>query len=35
MIINITEMAKVAFNNMIKNYNVDKSNIRVYLKSIA
>lgn len=35
MIINITDMAKVALNNMIKDYNVDSNNIRVYLKSIA
>lgn len=35
MIINITDMAKVALNNMIKDYNVDRNNIRVYLKSIA
>lgn len=35
MIINITEIAKVALDNMIKDYNVDSNNIRVYLKSIA
>lgn len=35
MIINITDMAKVALDNMLKDYNVDINNIRIYLKSIA
>lgn len=35
MIINITDLAKAAFNNMFRSYNVNSKYIRVYLKEIA
>lgn len=35
MIINITDLAKAALNDMFKNYNISKKYIRVYLKEIA
>ena len=35
MIINITDLAKAALNDMFKNYNISEKYIRVYLKEIA
>lgn len=38
MIINITDMAKIALDEMLKNYNNDediRKYIRIYLKEIA
>ena len=32
MIINITDLAKAALNDMFKNYNISEKYIRVYLK---
>lgn len=35
MIINITDLAKAALNDMFINYNISEKYIRVYLKEIA
>ncbi len=35
MIINITDLAKNALDNLFIEYNVDLKNIRLYLKEIA
>lgn len=35
MIVNITDLAKAALDDMFKNYNVSDKYIRVYLKEIA
>ncbi len=35
MIVNITDLAKAALDDMFKNYNVSDKYIRVYLKEIT